>query len=314
MDSTLTDFQKEIDVTRVYVKNDRQSLVCSLPAGRVRILSWNIERGYQPDIIAAYLDEMQPDIVCLQEVDWNNERTDHRDVLDYLARRLGMRGYFGVEYFEIDSPHRPPRLAGGGVHGNAILTRLQPARCFRIELPQYFDWLSPPARHEETARTQPRTGARFALCAEFEVGEGSWMICSAHLENMDAGVQGRFAQFLRIAAEMDSGSSTALARVICGDFNTQDNWITSLWGLSRREKSLQKPWYRSECAWWKQALLPATGYVDPFGCREWTFVQDRIYRAKLDWILQRNCRVLDYGLGDFNTSDHRPLWVDLEGA
>jgi len=36
-----------------------------------------------------------------------------------------------------------------------------------------------------------------------------------------------------------------------------------------------------------------------------------IYKEKLDWIAVRNCQVLEQGVGDFNTSDHRPIWTQV---
>ena len=74
---------------------------------------------------------------------------------------------------------------------------------------------------------------------------------------------------------------------------------------------LRKPWHVSECHWWKEYLLSETEYVDPFTCGDWTYKTWGIYREKLDWIAIRNCEVVKHGIGDFNTSDHRPLWAQV---
>ena len=99
--------------------------------------------------------------------------------------------------------------------------------------------------------------------------------------------------------------------MIAGDLNTLETRLTRLTGFSKAARATHKPWYISECKWWKQHVLPPTGYVDPWSCKEWTHTALAVYREKLDWILIKNCPVLRYGRGNFNTSDHRPLWVDL---
>ena len=67
-------------------------------------MTWNIGRGYAPANIAETIRQFRPDIACLQEVDWGNERTGRRDVLADLAEQLGMLGLFGIEFIELQSP------------------------------------------------------------------------------------------------------------------------------------------------------------------------------------------------------------------
>jgi hypothetical protein len=42
-----------------------------------------------------------------------------------------------------------------------------------------------------------------------------------------------------------------------------------------------------------------------------TYERSMIYKEKLDWIAVRNCQVLKQGVGDFNTSDHHPIWTQI---
>ena len=99
------DFQQNLDSQLIYVKNETASLA-DYQNQPLRILSWNIERGYDPDQLIKYIQSKHLDIVCLQEVDWGNERTKGVDVLDYIARQTGMKGYFGIEFYEIATPYR----------------------------------------------------------------------------------------------------------------------------------------------------------------------------------------------------------------
>jgi hypothetical protein len=68
----------------------------------------------------------------------------------------------------------------------------------------------------------------------------------------------------------------------------------------------------TEAVWWRRALLPRTGYSDPFADTSWTFTLPPLFRAKLDWITIKGCGVSNFGIGPFSSSDHRPIWVDLD--
>lgn len=293
------------------MKNESVSLGNIEDHDRLKIVTWNIERGSNLDALTAYINQVQPDVVCLQEVDWGNQRTSSVDLLSQLAHSTSMLGFLGVEFFEIETSYRPKTLAGGGIQGNAILTRILPKRYFRIELPIAFDWVNAPESKNRIVQREKRQGARFALCVEFNYRDRSIVICSTHLEDKDGGVQGRFAQFKSIAEAIPTITSQDATSIIAGDFNSLENWITRITRSDQKSKSLNKPCYIRECRWWKEHLLPETGYTDPFNCTDWTYKRWMIYREKLDWIAVRNCQVLKKGVGNFNTSDHRPLWVEI---
>jgi endonuclease/exonuclease/phosphatase family metal-dependent hydrolase len=305
------EFQKKLSFDEIYSKNDSLSLNSIEDYNQLRILSWNIERGADPRALAAYINQVEPDIVCLQEVDWGNERTKRADVLEVIAQSTSMTGFFGTEFFEIQTPTRAKELAGGGVQGNAILTRILPVRCFRIELPIVFDWVNPPEYKKPIVQREKRIGARFALGVEFDYFGRPIVICSTHLEDKDGGVAGRFSQFQSLAETIRTITPESTTSIIAGDFNSLENWITHVTSTNEVSTSLKKPWHISECRWWMQCLLPQTGYIDPFTCENWTYKRSMIYREKLDWIAVRNCHVLNQGVGDFNTSDHRPIWTQI---
>src|SRR5688572_7884408 len=158
----------QISLDRIYVKNESTDLGAIEDHDKLKILAWNIERGAKVNALAAHINQVKPDIACLQEVDWGNQRTRNEDVLNLIARSTSMMGFLGVEFFEIVTPHRPKALAGGGIQGNAILTRVLPKKCFRIELPIAFDWVNAPKTKKEVVRREKRIGARFALAVEFD--------------------------------------------------------------------------------------------------------------------------------------------------
>jgi endonuclease/exonuclease/phosphatase family metal-dependent hydrolase len=318
-EGALTAFQRSLALDRIYT-TDALTGSGSAPGSTLRILSWNIGRGYEPARLAETLLALRPDVACLQEVDWTNERTGSRDVLRSLAERTGMLGLFGVEFLEVHSRLRPRRLAGGGATGNAILTRLAPAAAFRVELPFCVDWQRDadnpqlPWRVRRHVRRERRIGRRFGLGAEFAVGPHKLVVCSAHLEDKVGGVAGRWAQYAALEQAIETRRTTGDVGVIAGDFNTFDSRLARLFTPDTEAAALGKPAGVSEAQWWKSALLPPTGYADPFLPTDSTFAVPPLFRAKLDWITVRDAGVRDYGVGPYSSSDHRPIWIDLDLA
>ena len=120
-------------------------------------LQWNIERGYQLAGIIEELRSIDADVISLQEVDVGCERSggldtgapkcnSRRRLLTLpspphhaspskppshagaaagvaIAEALHLNYVFLSEFEELHSPLRDARTQGGGVHGNAILTK-----------------------------------------------------------------------------------------------------------------------------------------------------------------------------------------------
>src|SRR5437868_15472832 len=56
----------------------------------IRVVSWNIDRGRQLDVVRSGLERERADLCLLQEVDWNTARTGERDVGVDLAKHLDL--------------------------------------------------------------------------------------------------------------------------------------------------------------------------------------------------------------------------------
>lgn len=102
--------------------------------GRLRVLTYNIHHGEGTDRrldlprIAKVIQSVNPDIVALQEVDRNTNRTDKVDQPKELARLTNLRVVFGDNI-----------AFGGGEYGNAVLTRLPVVSHRNHRLPNYDD-------------------------------------------------------------------------------------------------------------------------------------------------------------------------------
>ena len=86
---------------------------------RLRVVTYNIHHSegtdgrLDLDRIAGVLRELDADVVCLQEVDRNQPRTEKLDMPALLEQKLGMASAYGVNY----------RFSGGD-YGVLTLTRL----------------------------------------------------------------------------------------------------------------------------------------------------------------------------------------------
>ena len=314
----MTTLQRLLDLGRIYRKG-RAALPAEPAVQRTfRVVTWNIGRGYRPDRVVEVLENLRPDVACLQEVDWGNQRTRSVDVLEEIAGRTGMLGLLGIEFLELDTPERCDRLGGGGATGNAFLTRLEPRLTFRVPLPACVDWRlgaenpSLPKFTRRRLRREPRLGERFGIGMELTIGKRTILVCSLHLEDKHGGLAGRWSQYMAAVKSLESRGIEDAIHVIAGDFNTFDNWIARLVSGDTDAMSLGKPPSRREAEWWRDHLLPTTGYRDPFQTTDWTFSATRFFRAKLDWITVRGSRVQDFGIGPFASSDHRPIHVDID--
>ena len=99
-------------------------------ASSLRVLTYNIHHAEGRDgnvdleRIAAVIRDVNPDVVCLQEVDRNLPRTQHVDMPAQLASLLDMQVVFGPNYH-----------FDGGDYGNATLTHLPILRHENFPLP-----------------------------------------------------------------------------------------------------------------------------------------------------------------------------------
>ena len=122
------------------------------------------------------------------------KRSGCKDVGEAIAQHLGMQLLYATEFVEFPAPHmREAKAAGGGVHGNAIVTWLDVEEAWAFQHAwEPYDW-----RHRGGMLGEPRAGARVAVGAELRVPAGAirtaatTLRCySLHLENF-CGVIGR---------------------------------------------------------------------------------------------------------------------------
>ncbi|CEG75816.1 hypothetical protein RMATCC62417_10800 [Rhizopus microsporus] len=181
----------------------------------LKILQWNVERNYESEEIIKVIQDLDPDVIMLQEVDIFCKRSGNRDHMQELCKALKLKGGFVCEFQELDSPLRGLRDAGGGVHGNAILSKHDIE--FRVleHRKEAYDW----NKHGKWLR-EPRIGKRYTLVGTVHAPSLPPVLCyCVHLE-VFTGIINRVHNFADIFEDASSNAEKYPHQVICGDLNT----------------------------------------------------------------------------------------------
>jgi endonuclease/exonuclease/phosphatase family metal-dependent hydrolase len=187
----------------------------SAVGGKIRIATWNIDRGYRLSNIIAALEHVGPDICLLQEVDLHDRRTGNRDVAREIATVLKRNYAFGIEFQELSQSvsGRP------AYHGQATLSRFPiiASRVLRFERQSGF-W-NPKAAVPNVPFFQRRIGARIALVTELSVNGKLLVVYNLHLESRSGGLI-QNAQMREILNDLKRYPANTPA-IIGGDLNSK---------------------------------------------------------------------------------------------
>eukprot|EP00048_Salpingoeca_helianthica_P002502 m.57878 g.57878 ORF g.57878 m.57878 type:complete len:392 (+) comp12140_c0_seq4:87-1262(+) len=285
----------------------------------IKIMSWNIHRGYDLKAIEREIGRVNPDVLFLQEVDMRCDRTNGADVGAELAQALGYNLVFACAFEEIYSPLRKPEDQGGGVSGSCILSRydFEVVRAI-VHKEQPVDWEFPGPIPNE-----PRRGLRLTPMVVAKTPLGPLACYCIHLEEY-CGIEARLTQFMEV---LEDAGRLKMPVVVGGDFNTKAH------GLARLS-----PWYCGD--WLRVGSLGSTenemwdemlwgdeelngGFFDPFEDDIVTFSgSGGWFQAKTDQIHLRGLNFAEPALGgklaDLNEtpalSTHRWLSVMVAPA
>jgi endonuclease/exonuclease/phosphatase family metal-dependent hydrolase len=171
----------------------------------IRVMAYNLERGFDVDAQIAALRVEAPDVILVSEADRGCARTQGRHIVDDLARALQMDFVYATEFVELRDPPCE--------HGNAILSRFPLGNARALRHATNDSWFDAPG--------EPRLGGRVAVVADVQVGAGVQVgsrglrIYSAHLESAfdDATRTAQAAELAQVAVD----APTAI--LIGGDLN-----------------------------------------------------------------------------------------------
>lgn len=300
----------------------------------VRVLTWNVERGYRLNGVIASLRNEGADLCLLSEVDVGCGRSQMVDVGAEIAHALGMCLVFATEKIRVNHDRGPGSLdwthqsdevadadAFDGVEGVAVLS------CFDVV--DFDVILLPDASRKNDPRKQ-----RLALrvgCRAFD-DSTTVDVVSLHLDAF-AGRSSRVKQFQPVLEDWVNRKGLGRPAVIGGDFNTHNHGVTCLHpGLTGDDFWLRRlwrgegfqAWNQTEAEWWQQAVFQHTTLVDPFDKslhgQHNTNVHlagVKLWGGKLDWLLYDSefwkCTRTFVSRGNL-ASDHPYLRLDLELA
>ena len=146
---------------------------------RIRILNWNIERGLKFHAIAAFLRNFGADLILLQEVDLNVDRTQYRDVAQELASSLRLNYAFGREFQELGRG----RQGTPAYHGLATLSPWPLAGARVIQFRRQSRFWKPRWYVPRIGVFQRRFGGRIALAVEAHIDNHTVTAYNLHLES-----------------------------------------------------------------------------------------------------------------------------------
>lgn len=310
----------------------------------LRIVQWNIERGYKLPGIIEELKRLDADIIGLQEIDINCERSGNVDTGKAIAEALQCNYAFVCEFEELHSPVRNARTQGGGVHGNAILTKFDMTDIRAIEHSHHpIDWEKPD--RYQVARREPRKGCRYFLAATISTRQGPIVCYSAHLE-VFCGMSDRVRQFADILR--DARQMNVVHQCICGDINTMANGVARLSPNYCRDTMRWRSIGKSEAEVWAEQVFSVNdvpgaepnpfwlklgvpesdcrdllnpGFHDPWDAKvditldnpTWRLMGLHLMKGKLDWLLCRNMDIVSHTMGndEYEHSDHKWLAVEV---
>ncbi|KAG0088709.1 hypothetical protein BGZ93_005246 [Podila epicladia] len=216
----------------------------------IRCLQWNIERNYKAKEIIDTLTQLDADILCIQEIDIGCHRSGHeRDHFLEICASQGLYGGFVPEFWELEHMGRKDRDQGGGVHGNAILSRW-PINGFRVldHVHHAYEW-----ERDGLKLNEPRLGRRFTIVADIQTPSGPLLCYCAHLE-VFTGIVGRISALSDILADSELYSDRYPYQILFGDLNTISH------SIARLAKTISTDQYRigsvgsQEAEWWDRNL------------------------------------------------------------
>ena len=149
------------------------------PRGPIQVVDWNIDRGLKLAGIIDFLASTNADLILLQEVDLNANRTHRLNVAREISQKLNLNYIFGREFQELTQGSR----TSPAFHGQATLSPwpLSNPRILRFRRQSNFwrpRWFLP-----EIEPLQERIGGRIALISEVSIGGRILVTYNLHLES-----------------------------------------------------------------------------------------------------------------------------------
>jgi endonuclease/exonuclease/phosphatase family metal-dependent hydrolase len=256
------------------------------PGRPIQVVDWNIDRGLKLAGVIDFLASTNADLILLQEVDLNANRTHRLNVAREISQKLNLNYIFGREFQELTQGSR----SSPAFHGQATLSPwlLSNPRILRFRRQSNFwrpRWYLP-----EIEPLQERIGGRLALVCGVSIGGRTLVTYNLHLESRGDDVL-RCSQLDETLNDSLRYKST-IPIVLAGDLNLDISRSVSA-------NSLTKAQFLSTASKEPERTTPSRSFFDRGRPIDWIFVRGSIRTAPL--------RIHN----SISASDHYPLSVRL---
>jgi endonuclease/exonuclease/phosphatase family metal-dependent hydrolase len=249
----------------------------SAPGCTLRVASWNVHFGADPDDLADQIDSSteiaRADVLLIQEVE--AYPTESATRTRRLAERLGMTWVYA-----------PARVEGSGTHGIATLSRYPLEDTAVRRLPHYDQILNPRDRN--------------ALATTVVIGGDRLQIINVHLD-VRMGAVDRIRQLHPAVNEIDERV------VVGGDFNSNPwAWSNGIVPLTQTEAIVGQ-----DQASVLDDYLLGKGFTSAISVDTGTMRIPAV-SIRIDNLYPRGLPITAAGVEHVDGSDHWPLWMDID--
>ena len=251
----------------------------------VRVVSWNIDRGSKLRKVIEFLAGEKADIILLQEVDVNCQRTHHINVAREIAQKLAMNYVFGREFQELTQGSKK----SPAYHGQATLSRWPLSNCRIIRFQQQSHFWRPHWFLPEIPPFQERLGGRLALVSDANIAGKTIVTYNAHLESRGDD-QLRCSQ-LEEVLEDSKRYSPNMAVLITGDFNMDASQRPAAGAITRAQ-------FQDAFANHHEPTTPGS-FLEHGRIIDWIFTRGRV--RSIEPLVHRSV----------SASDHYPLSINV---
>jgi endonuclease/exonuclease/phosphatase family metal-dependent hydrolase len=185
------------------------------PGLPVRVVSWNIDRGYHVDRVIDTLRKQRPSICLLQEVDLHDRRSGNRDIARKIAQALSYNYAYGTAFEELTQ-----RVDGrSAFQGQATLAMAPILESRVLRFARQSNFWRPHAIIPDIPLFQRRRGGRIALITELSLAGERVLVYNVHLESRSAG-RIQSAQLQEVFEDLKHYPEE-MPVIIGGDFNSK---------------------------------------------------------------------------------------------
>ena len=282
-------FLKVLTYNIGYASGEKNNLPVKLSEEEVRA---NLDR------IAEEIKKLHPDVICLQEVDFDSNRTHHINQFEYLAKALNMPyGAYAITWNKryLPWPYWPPSIHYGKMlSGQAILSR------YPIEHDLVLDFSKP---SENPFWYNWFYLDRVAQKVTLRVGYKGVNVWNVHLEAFHPKTRQNQAELLAEWVALESNPY----KIVMGDFNSVSHKKANL--SSEDKKELED---NGEAI---QKFVTITGLKNAEANSEFFTMPSWNPVKKIDHILYKPDVWVELASGNVEkvtASDHLPVWSILK--